>query len=164
MMMMKARILFLFISLIVFTVYLNISVVIIMDAFKVGSLNVNGAREGRKSALVFDTAKMKHIDVLFLQETHSDVGNEADWSREWEGELILSHHTTLSGGVGFLFSRGFTPTSVEVRHVVEGRCLLVKAHFEHFNVVLINIYDPNNGSERKRFFENLNDILNSCSS
>jgi len=67
-----------------------------MDVFKVGSLNVNGAREEKKRALVFETAKMKRIDVLFLQETHSDVGNEADWSREWE-ELILSHNTTLSG-------------------------------------------------------------------
>ena len=77
-MMMKARILFLFISLIVFSVYLNFS--IIMDVFKVGSLNVNGARELRKRRLVFEMAKMKHIDVLFLQETHSDVENEADWS------------------------------------------------------------------------------------
>ncbi|KAK0147956.1 Transposon TX1 uncharacterized protein [Merluccius polli] len=105
---------------------------------------------------------MKHIDVLFLQETRSDVGNEADWNREWEGELVLSHNTTLSGGVGFLFSRGFTPTSLEVRHVVEWRCLLVRARFEHFNVVFINIYAPNNGTERKHFFENMNDILNSC--
>jgi len=134
------------------------------ECLNVVSLNVSGARELRKRAFVFEMAKMKHIDVLFLQETHSDVGNEADWSREWEGELILSHNTTLSGGVGFLFSRGFTPTSVVVRHVVEGRCLLVKAQFEHFNVVLINIYAPNNGTERKRSFENLNYILNSCSS
>ncbi len=113
---------------------------------------------------MFEMAKMKHIDVQFLQETHSDVGNEADWSREWEGELILSHNTTLSGRVGFLFSGGFTPTSLEVRHVVEGRCLLVKAHFEHFNMVFINIYAPNNGTERKHFFEKVNDILNSCGS
>ena len=148
-MMKKPQIVFLFISLFVFTVYFNIYIIIIMDAFKKGSLNVNGAREERKRAVVFDMAKMKHIDVLFLQETHSDVGNEAEWSREWEGELILSHHTNLSGGVGFLFSRRFTPTSVEVRHVVEGRCLLVEAHFEHFNVVFINIYAPNNGTERK---------------
>ena len=68
-MMRKPQILFLFISLFVFTVYFNISMVIIMDAFKIGSLTVNGAREERKRAVVFDTAKMKHIDVLFLQET-----------------------------------------------------------------------------------------------
>ena len=159
-MMVNVQILLLFISLIVFSLVINIF--IIMNVFKVGSLNVNGARDIKKRAVVFETAKMKHIDVMFLQEIHSDVGNEADWSREWEGELVLSHNTTLSGGVGFLFSRGFTPTSLEVRHVVEGRCLSVRARFEHLNVVFINIYAPNNGAERKHFFENMNDILNTC--
>lgn len=32
--------------------------------------------------MVFEMAKMKRNDVLFLQEMHSDVGNGADWSRE----------------------------------------------------------------------------------
>ena len=133
-----------------------------MDGFKVGSLNVNGARAARKRALVFDTARTKHVDVLFLQETHSDVFNEADWIREWEGELVLSHSTTLSGGVGLLFSRTFSPVSLEVQHIVEGRCLLVKAQFECFNVVFINIYAPNNGAERRSFLGKVNDVLNSC--
>lgn len=86
-----------------------------MDGFKVGSLNINGGREDRKTAVVFEMTRMKHTDVLFIQETHTNNGNETDWS-------------TLSGGVGFLLS-------VEVRHVVEGRCLLVRASFEHLNVV-----------------------------
>lgn len=73
-----------------------------MDVFKIGSLNVNGARDTRKRAVVFEMVKMKHIDVLFLQETHSDNGNEADWSREWNGDVILSHNTTLSGVVAVL--------------------------------------------------------------
>ncbi|TWW62349.1 hypothetical protein D4764_04G0009960 [Takifugu flavidus] len=88
-----------------------------MNTFKIGTLNVNGARDARKRALVFDTAKTKRIDVLFLQKTHSDCGIEADWEKEWEGQVLLSHNTTLSGGVGLLFSRGFTPSSLEVEHV-----------------------------------------------
>ena len=79
-MMVNVQILLLFISLIVFSLAINIF--IIMNVFKVGSLNVNGARDIKKRAVVFETAKMKHIDVMFLQETHRDVGNEADWSRE----------------------------------------------------------------------------------
>lgn len=50
--------------------------------FRVGKLNVKGAREKRKWALVFDIAQRKRIDVLFLQEVHSDKGNEADWEKE----------------------------------------------------------------------------------
>ncbi|TWW53878.1 Transposon TX1 uncharacterized 149 kDa protein ORF 2 [Takifugu flavidus] len=47
-------------------------------------------------------------------ETDSDCGIEVDWEKEWEGQVLLSHNTTLSGGVGLLFSRGFTPSSLEV--------------------------------------------------
>ncbi|TWW54587.1 Transposon TX1 uncharacterized 149 kDa protein ORF 2, partial [Takifugu flavidus] len=46
-----------------------------------------------------------------------DCGIEADWEKEWEGQVLLSHNTTLSGGVGLLFSRGFTLSSLEVEHV-----------------------------------------------
>lgn len=41
-----------------------------MDVLKTGTLHVNGVRGTKKRALVSDTAK--HIDVLFLQEVHSD--------------------------------------------------------------------------------------------
>lgn len=99
-------------NLFVFIFAFNISLA--MDTFRVGSLNVNGAREERKRALIFQTAKIKHIDVLFLQETHSDVFNETDWRKEWEGEVVLSHNTSLSGGVGFLLSKSFSPVSLEV--------------------------------------------------
>ena len=160
MMMMRLLVLFLFIY---FTVFVfNISFT--MSSFRVGTLNVNGAREAKKRALVFDTARMKSIDVLFLQETHSDESKEVDWNREWEGQVALSHNTSLSGGVGFLFSRAFNPSSLEVEHVVQGRCLLVKAQFEHHTLVFINIYAPTNGAERKSFLEQVNTRLNCCGS
>ncbi|TWW71219.1 Transposon TX1 uncharacterized 149 kDa protein ORF 2 [Takifugu flavidus] len=54
-----------------------------------------------------------------VKETHGDRGIEADWEKECEGQALLSHNTTLSGGVGLLFSRGFTPSSLEVEHVRE---------------------------------------------
>lgn len=49
-----------------------------------GTLTVNRLKEARKRALVFDTAQMKRIDVLILQEVHSNKGNEADWEKEWD--------------------------------------------------------------------------------
>lgn len=62
---------------------------LIMDVFIVGTLNVNRAREAGKWALAFDTA---HIDVLFLQEVHSDGRN---WEKEWERQATVNHNTTL---------------------------------------------------------------------
>ncbi len=34
---------------------------------------------------MLDTMRSKRIDVLFLQEVHSDQSNEGDWEKEWEG-------------------------------------------------------------------------------
>ncbi|MPV02304.1 hypothetical protein FVA96_24200 [Escherichia coli] len=94
--------------------------------------------------------------------THSDSTNEADWRREWEGEVLLSHNTNLSGGVGFLFSRSFKPVSLEVKHIIEGRLFLVKARFDLFTVVFINVYAPTIGTERKLFLTKVNDLLDGC--
>ena len=137
---------------------------LLMDNFRVGSLNVNGAREQRKRVSIYETAKMKHIDVFYLQETHSDSTNEADWRREWEGEVILSHNTSLSGGVGFLLSKSFIPVSLEVEHFIEGRLLLMRARFDLFTAVFINVYAPTIGTERKLFLQKVNDVLNGCAS
>nr|BAC82603.1 pol-like protein [Takifugu rubripes] len=133
-----------------------------MHTFRVGTLNINGARDERKRALVFDTTKIKRVDVMFLQETHSNRNNEADWEKEWEGQALLSHNTTLSGGVGLLFSRGFTPSSLEVEHVVRGRCLMVKARLQNHSLVFINIYAPTNGTEKELSRKKVGTVLNGC--
>lgn len=103
---------------------------------------------------------MKKVDVLFVQETgHSDTDNETDCAREWNGKIFLRHGTTASAGVGLLFSRAFNSLSVEAEHVVRGRCLSIRAAFEHFKIVFINIYAQNNGAERKRLLEKVNEKL-----
>jgi hypothetical protein len=72
-------------------------------------------------------------------------------------------HSTSSGGVDFLFSKAFTPVSLEVEHFIEGRLLLlVKARFDVFTAVFINVYAPTIGAERTFFLEKVNDVLNGC--
>ena len=48
-----------------------------MISFKVSTLNLNGARDVRKRACLFETLKLKKINIIMLQETHSDVFNES---------------------------------------------------------------------------------------
>lgn len=48
----------------------------------IASLNVNGARNSKKRTELFEVIKQKKIDVAFIQETHSDVKNAADWMQE----------------------------------------------------------------------------------
>ncbi len=89
------------------------------------SLNRNGATDFRKRVQAFELMKHKNIDLLFLQETLSDIENTADWIREFNGMAILSHFTSLSGGVAMLFSRNCIPYSYNVEEVIKERLLKI---------------------------------------
>lgn len=120
------------------------------------SLNVNGARNIKKRAELFEIVKQKRIDVTFVQETHSDVKIAVDWMQEWDGVSILSHNTSRSGGVRILFPRSFCPISYSVDEIIGGRLLKVKAVFEDFVFVFICVYAPTSAMERISFLELLN--------
>jgi len=64
----------------------------IMGEIRVASLNINGAREQKKRAVLFETIKQKKFDIVFVQETHSDALNAVDWAREFDGLSVLSHN------------------------------------------------------------------------
>ncbi len=49
-----------------------------MEALKIGSLNINGGRNSVKHAMVYETTEQKKLDIVFLQETHSDLMNEVE--------------------------------------------------------------------------------------
>lgn len=106
--------------------------------------------------------RKKHI--LFLQETHSDSKNAAEWEREWDGISILSHHTAISGGVAVLFSKNFKPNSYEVEEIIKGRLLKVRAVFENHVFVFFCVYVPTSGVERMLFLNTLNLTLQNCDS
>jgi len=101
-----------------------------MRDFKIGTLNLNGARDGQKKMCLFEFIKQKHIDVTFVQESHSDLNNnEVDWKKEWDGGICLSHMSSNSGGVAVLFSKKSLPISCEMEEIVKGQFLKVKALF-----------------------------------
>ncbi|KAL2076997.1 hypothetical protein ACEWY4_027414 [Coilia grayii] len=137
---------------------------LIMGEIRVGSLNVNGARERSKRAVLFDAIRHNRLDVVFLQETHSDSRNTADWAREFDGLSLLSHNLSNSGGVAILFSRSFTPRSYQVEEIIKGRLLKVKALFENACFVFICIYAPTVAIDRMLFLNSLLSVLQSCDS
>lgn len=135
---------------------------LLMGDFCVASLNVNGARERGKRAAIFEMMRLKRVDVLLAQETHTDLLNAADWASEFDGLSILSHNTSTSGGVAILFSRSFTPISYEVEEIIKGRLLKVRALFESHFLVFLCIYAPTSTTERMLFLDSLNDTLVKC--
>ncbi len=68
-----------------------------------GSLNVNGMRDVRKDNFLTEIIKLKELNVIFLQETHSNQSNEFEWLW-WEGEHVLSHGTNFKCRGGCAFS------------------------------------------------------------
>ena len=97
--------------------------------------------------------KAKGTDVMFVQETHSDILNEPEWRKVWGGG-------TKRGGVGILFSIYFCPVSFEVEHVVDGRLMVVRTGFEHFNIVFMKVYAPVKGPDRVQVLQVHSTVLN----
>lgn len=130
-----------------------------MCDFNLSILNLNGARADFKRAALFKLMEIKRINVMFVQETHSTVDNECEWRQAFNGEVILSHKSSLSGGVGILFSRSFLPVSFILDEIIPGGFIKVTAVFEHVKLVFLNVYAPTNRSERMAFLNILSDTV-----
>lgn len=128
-----------------------------MELLRVGSLNINGGRDGNKLAMISELFSIKKINVAFLQETHTSIDN--DWSRWWEGKSVLSHGTNTSAGIAILFSKEMNVNILVVEEIVKGRILLVKMEYEGSVFILINVYAPNNGPERVKYFLKLRNAI-----
>lgn len=126
------------------------------------SLNVNGARDIGKRFQLYEIIKQKKIDVLLVQETHSDILNGSNWAKEFDGLSVLSHLTSISGGVAILFSKNFIPCSYQVEEVIKGRLLKVVAQFENCSFIFICVFVSVNTLERMLFLDTLSNVLCNC--
>lgn len=133
-----------------------------MPLVHAASLNVNGARHALKRQELFRLIELKNIDVMFVQESHSDARNSVEWAKEFGGLTLLSHNTNVSGGVGILFSKLCTPISYDVDEIVKGRLLKVRAKFEDAFFVFICAYAPTASIDRMVFLNILDRVLNDC--
>lgn len=100
---------------------------ILLEALRVGSLNVNGMRDRKKANTIIEFISLKNLDVIFLQETHSDAHNEVDWRLWWKNECVLSRGTNLSAGAAVLFSPSIKVKILFKKEIEPGRLLAVRA-------------------------------------
>ena len=133
-----------------------------MNTLLLGSLNINGGRDAYKREIVKQMHLQKRLDVLFLQETHSDALNEIDWKMWWGGTSFLSHGTNVSGGVAILFSPTVGVCVKSTVEVVAGRALVVRAQIQDISFVFINVYSPTSGPDRLLFFKEISQFLEHC--
>ena len=130
-----------------------------MDTLKLSSLNMNGGRGAQRRAVLGEIFRQKKLDVILLQETHSDQDNEVDWRLWWRGQHLLSHGTNLSAGVAVLFSPSLTVNILSHSEPIPGRFLMVRVEIRGFVFAIFNIYAPNNTSERVALFHVFRDKL-----
>lgn len=142
--------------------FLLLSILSNMSNINIASLNVNGARDSKKGAEIYEFVKQKHFDVVLLQETHSDIQNEVNWAMEWDGLSVLSHNNSLSAGVAILFSKKFTPFSYEVDEIIKGRILKIRAVVENQVFVFMCVYAPTATTDRIVFLDSLCLALQKC--
>ena len=74
---------------------------------KFASININGLRAGGKvpkRRKFFNWIKRLGMDVIFVQETHSDENCAKYWLNEWGGQGVFAHGDSRSRGVAILFN------------------------------------------------------------
>ena len=111
------------------------------DNIKIASLNVRGIQNENKRKEIFIYLKSKRLDILCLQETHSQQDDIIQWNRQWGNNCFYSHGDSQSRGVMIL-----TKPHIKVDLVYkdeEGRLLLVKVSKQNESFLLVNVYALN---------------------
>lgn len=127
-----------------------------MESIRIGTLNIIGGRDPEMQAAVAELMKLKHIDVLLLQETHSTVDNEADWRKVWLGPVSISHGSNVSAGVAVLVSDWDGLAGATHLEVDGGRLQVVQGTVRETHFVFINIYAYNSPVHRAQLMQTLN--------
>lgn len=142
-------------------IYFVFCILFAMTTLNIATFNVNGCRSTKKRVALFDYLRLKKADVIFLQETHTDQQNQAQWHSGWKGNVLLSHSTNLSAGVAFLFSPYVSMQSNSIE-IIPGRILRADIVIGDAYFSFINIYAPTVGHDRVSFFKILSDAILQC--
>ena len=131
-----------------------------MTNINILSLNVNGLQSNDiKRRDIFNFVRSKKSSIIFLQETHSSIKNEKQWSTEWGYKMYFSHGTSNSAGVAILIKNNFEYNVNQVISDKNGRYIILDILIEEFRISLLNLYGPN--SDSPEYFGNLKKHLES---
>ena len=119
---------------------------------KIMSLNARGLRDVRKRGNLFFWLKEKQFNICLLQETYWTTDLKNKIQKEWGRNLLLNFGTSHSKGTAILFSDKFDIHVINSHLSEDSRIILVNLKIKEENFSLLNIYAPNNMSDRKSFF------------
>ena len=123
------------------------------------SLNVRGIRDIAKRRNIFSYLKDQNANFYFLQETFSDINDEAFWKHEWGGEKVSSHGGHHSSGVCILIDPSLQSKIDYSHRNNSGRIVLITVTLNSLKLPMCNIYAPNSQAEQLEFIQELNNCL-----
>ena len=87
-----------------------------------------------------------NADIIFLQETHSSKAIEKIWRNEWGARVIFDHGTSNSKGVAILINKALDVKIIQSTRSGQGRYIITKILWDEKEILLVNIYAPNEDS------------------
>ena len=127
------------------------------NSLTVTTCNISGIRNNKKRNTVFNWLKSLNYDIIFLQETHCHFRKEArKWSSEWGPQSFWSLGSSHSKGVAVLFNPSTKYNIVNEVIDANGRYIFFDLCIGDDKYKFINIYAPNDGYARVKFFNELN--------
>lgn len=124
---------------------------------KLISWNINGSGNPAKRRKILSYLKTNQADIVFLQETHLNQGEETRFKTGWAGHMFYSSFSSARNGVMILVKRNINFVLKKEFKDSEGRIICLQAMVEGLLMVLCNIYAPN--KEDPLFFHEVNRIL-----
>ena len=123
------------------------------------SLNVRGLKNQLKRRSIFSYLKNQKCLFYLLQETYSEIKDEALWKDEWGGGIFFSHGTSHQKGVCILINPSYDLPVASHYSDQEGRIVIINLIIQKVKLSLCNIYAPNNPMQQNKFIQSLNEVL-----
>ena len=122
--------------------------------FRVVGLNTNGLRGIKKRNKILLRTRCQG-DVILLQETHTTIDIEKEFTDKYKDKFIFSHGTAKRKGVMIIFKNCLEHEISKVIKDDDGRYLIVVCTIQGQRFLLVNAYAPNDESENSLFLNNL---------
>ena len=127
------------------------------------SYKVKGIQKFRKRIKVFEYLKNNSLPngFVFLQETHSFVEVEKQWSDNFKVKIFYSHGTINSCCVTIAILGSKSLAVVETKNDGQGRILILDIKSCDKELLLVNLYHANTEKEQSDTLTKLSQMLNS---
>ena len=127
--------------------------------FKIISLNVRGLNNSTKRRKIFKWLHRQTAYCYLLQKTFSTEQSINTWRSEWGRNIFYNHGSNHSKGVMILVNPRYQLEVIRSTKDKNGRSIILEIKLDNQNLVLANVYAPNDIQQQIKFYQNLNQTL-----